>query len=545
MAKTKRFRNKRYSRGKKNTLKRRRTRKTRCKLNHKISKRKRLRQIKTRQRGGETEQERRERLRLRRVSELEELQAKLDAHKGAAEKRATELQSLREERRKRESSAFIGAIYGQSTKDLPGNNKSLCDAMNEWLDNKGSEFTDHYIILCGPSDEKSEMKMGLSEGGIGDREKETEYYDFEGYPICIYTYRKGDKTYNLIVLCEEAEFREGSERQNFGGSVNTLENMFELFICYAFLKNQFPLKSKTVDDIYHCCGSGMAQVMRACFNVVPTGYGDLDWVCKLNDKWTSLIDRCDDPKKTELMESKKTVLTAIQDAGSPMEYKADGPGSEDKKFMGEMPSQFIGAINAAKRDIGELFLHMEKSKVSPAGFTVANHEFLNSVSNEEFLEYGQKVHEDPNGIARLFLLENLFKTDGDMREVSSILSELSFPESIVRDYQGGKVSVPPRPMCHKATVEFFEWMENWSEWEDKKFISYLDGNGGWILHKETRARVAWKTAMKLYIQRLEIDIMTAKKWGAGFNNGDLMKSIITYLFSPSTPLHYPQSIRTY
>ena len=127
--------------------------------------------------------------------------------------------------------------------------------------------------------------------------------------------------------------------------------------------------------------------------------------------------------------------------------------------------------------------------------------------------------------------------------MSSILSELSFPENLVKSYQAGEVL--PRPKCHQATVEFFEWMKKWSDWNDKQFISYLDGPGGDLLDKTTQEFVKHLSSMELYTQKLNMDLITAANYGAGFNNGDLMKSIITYLFSPSTPLHYPQSIRTY
>lgn len=550
MAKTKRVRNKRYSRRRNNTLnKKRRTRKTRCKRKRKTRQ--------TRQRGGggtqaELEAELSETkidlakhleeaegraTELQSLKELAKARKDLKDHEHQAEGRATKLHSLKEQREKLRSASasFIGSIYGQSTSGLPGYNKSLCDAMNKWLDDIGSEFTDHYIILCGPSDEKNEMKMGLSKGKIGDRSMETKYYDFEGYPICVYTYEEQNKTYNLIVLCEEGEFRVGSENNNFGGSVNTLENMFELFICYAFLKHQIPyLSGKTVDDIYHCSGSGMAQVMRACFNVVPIGYSDSGWVSKLDRKWQMLIDKCDGKGKTKLMAPKNTVIEDIMRAPNPMKYVATGKD----KATGNMTNQFNSAIRAAKRDIDNLF---GKSAASP-GDAHANYKVLKPVKEEEFLEYGQKVHEYPNIIARQFLLENLFKNSGDMRGVS-ILNSLDFPEQIVLSYK--MVSPPPRPKCHQATVEFFEWMENWSEWKDDKFISYLDGPGGDLLDKTTREFVKHLSSMELYTQKLNMDLITAANYGAGFNNGDLMKSIITYLFSPSTPLHYPQSIRTY
>jgi hypothetical protein len=106
------------------------------------------------------------------------------------------------------------------------------------------------------------------------------------------------------------------------------------------------------------------------------------------------------------------------------------------------------------------------------------------------------------------------------------------------------VSPQPRPNCHRATEEFFAWMENWSEWDDEKFISYLHGDGGEVFNKDTK-EFEYATAAQLYTQKLNIDLSTAANYGAGFNNGDLIKSIITFLFSPSTPLHYPQSIRTY
>lgn len=50
---------------------------------------------------------------------------------------------------------FIGAIYGQSTTQLPGYNATLSSAMNDWLSDHGGEFSEYYIILCGPGDEKT------------------------------------------------------------------------------------------------------------------------------------------------------------------------------------------------------------------------------------------------------------------------------------------------------------------------------------------------------------------------------------------------------
>ena len=82
-----------------------------------------------------------------------------------------------------------------------------------------------------------------------------------------------------------------------------------------------------------------------------------------------------------------------------------------------------------------------------------------------------------------------------------------------------------RPLCRAAAADFLAWMKNWSGWSDSKFISYKH------LKQETVGELERgeilpvdKNGTSLFLEKLEMDIATAKKYLAGFNKGDLIKS---------------------
>ena len=77
------------------------------------------------------------------------------------------------------------------------------------------------------------------------------------------------KSFYLVELCEEETFiEEGRKNIASGGSLNTFENMIELFVCFAYIRDKISLPIE-VKDVYHCAGSGKAQVFRASANTFP------------------------------------------------------------------------------------------------------------------------------------------------------------------------------------------------------------------------------------------------------------------------------------
>ena len=434
-----------------------------------------------------------------------------------------------------ESRVFIGAIYGQSTTQLPGYNATLSSAMNDWLSDHGDEFSKYYIILCGPGDEKSEMKHFLSGRAIPELQQESEYADFEGYPICIYTYEINGKTYTLVELCEDPKYRFETPNSGSGGSLNTFENMIELFICFAYIKSKYLERASVgVGDVYHCAGSGKAQVFRAAANTFTTADFNTE---ALRGFWERMImeDECV-PSYPGVM---NTITQLVDNSTTEEQISKDIVG---EKFA-NLDNQFVQAINASITTIAGLYGLSDKANTESIDAYVRR--LLNEKDLPERIRILLTLYND--GSALLDFSRDVFKGPEKYtsqlfdlvfrvteKEISSMSSHLRAPE------YGAD-----RPLCHAAATEFLAWMKDWSSWEDDKFISYRHLKPGTVETLQ-KGKILCKNidGTSLFLEKLEMDIRTAKKYLAGFNKGDLIKSILTYHFCPD-PKRYPDSVRTY
>ena len=84
-------------------------------------------------------------------------------------------------------------------------------------------------------------------------------------------------------------------------------------------------------------------------------------------------------------------------------------------------------------------------------------------------------------------------------------------------------------------MEFLGWMATWSTWDVDKFISYLD----------LQPHCGLPRGNELFRIKLEMDLRFTSMYSAGFNNGDLIKSILNFIMCPIGTMHYPVSTRTY
>ena len=90
-------------------------------------------------------------------------------------------------------------------------------------------------------------------------------------------------------------------------------------------------------------------------------------------------------------------------------------------------------------------------------------------------------------------------------------------------------------------------MADWQSWDNSKFITYLDYPDESVLKVEIFNRdtggyvTVDKNKYELFFDRLIIDLRTMNNYLAGFNKGDLIKSILTSLFCPYRK-RYPDSV---
>jgi len=433
-----------------------------------------------------------------------------------------------------EARPFIGAIYGQSTTQLRGYNATLSSAMNDWLSDHGGEFSEYYIILCGPGDEKNEMKHFLSGGTIPELQRESVYVDFEGYPICIYKYTIDGKQYTLVELCEDPTYRLETPNKGSGGSLNTFENMIELFICFAYIRSNY-FEGASVEDVYHCAGSGKAQVFRAAANTFTTTSFD---TADLNVFWQRMM------VEGESVSSYPGVMNTITQLVSVSIEEQISKTITGERFA-NLENQFVQAINASITTIAGLHGLPEIDKEKRESIDDYVDRLLAVERLPERIESLLTLYKDKSALPKISgevfkdpekytsqLFNLVFRVSG--QEISPMLDHLPAPE------HGSN-----RPLCLAAAAEFLEWMKRWSTWSDSKFISYKH------LKPETVSAVQDKGILpvdkhgtSLFLEKLEMDIATAKRYLAGFNKGDLIKSILTYHFCPD-PMKYPNSVRTY
>jgi hypothetical protein len=193
----------------------------------------------------------------------------------------------------------------------------------------------------------------------------------------------------------------------------------------------------------------------------------------------------------------------------------------------DLENQFVQAINASITTIAGLYGLPEIDKENKESIDAYVDRLLEdprgmvpllTLYNDKsaLLEFSREVFKNPEKYtSRLFDL--VFRVSG--QEITPMLDHLPAPE---HGY---------RPLCRAAAADFLAWMKNWSGWSDSKFISYKHLKQGGV-------------GTSLFLEKLEMDIMLAKRFLAGFNKGDLIKSILTYHFCPD-PIKYPNSVRTY
>ena len=417
--------------------------------------------------------------------------------------------------------AFIGAIYGQSTTQLPGYNATLSSAMNDWLSDHGGEFSEYYIILCGPGDEKNEMKHFLSEAVIPELQQENEYHTFEGYPICIYTYTINGKQCTLVELCEDPKYRFDTDNTGSGGSLNTFENMIELFICFAYIRSKYLGRASVgVGDVHHCAGSGKAQVFRAAANTFTTAGFDTE---ALRVFWERMII------EGESVSSYPGVMNTITQLVSEPTMEAQISKDIEGEPSANLENQFVQAINASITTITGLYGLPDKA----GGESIDDlPERIRPLYNDKsaLLEFSKDVFKNPEKYTS-DLFDLVFRVIG--KDISPMSIHPIAPE---HGY---------RPLCRAAATEFLAWMKYWSTWSDSKFISYRHLKPGTVETLQ-KGKILCKDidGISLFLEKLEMDIGTAKKYLAGFNKGDLIKSILTYHFCPD-PKRYPDSVRNY
>lgn len=432
-------------------------------------------------------------------------------------------------------SVNIYAIYGQSTsaKDSINNNKSLCECLLNWIKNNGKIL--NYIILCGPSDEKSEMKHYLSINSkrkINRRLYENNYEYFCGYPICIYNTDYNDKKLILIELCEEEEYRRKVNNNNFkkieknapntrsssAGSLNTFENMLELFTCFAYLKENPVLNKFTPNDIYHCAGSGKAQVARAIHNILPFRFNE-----SLGKKQIQFFQNLltnNDIDLTEKLHNKKT-------------YFGKANKQKNIKTFEEIFKEYSDKLN-------ETFINdtLEKQKNQTFNST-------RSIIKSLWSPYWEEACKD-NPLDKLSNFEddikkNIIKFQNGDKEIINLFFDMLYPRNENQQFTGllyylnsinkkGSL-IPIRTEIRDVVDEFKTWSLNWENWHNDKYISYLD-------HENS------EFGKSLFKDRLKIDITTAVNYLAGWNKGDIAKSHFALMFSPY-PEKFPQSVRTY
>jgi hypothetical protein len=428
----------------------------------------------------------------------------------------------------------IIAIYGQSTQPgsgSVGNNGTLSEALLEWL--KKNSAKNNYVILCGPSDEKSEMKHHLSMRNnnnyiLHPQGIENKYEQWCGYPFCMYelTLQNGNKL-NLVELCETEDFRslrKPSRMRNdpgsgSGGSLNTFENLLELFACFAYLREKYlGLNNYQVGDIYHCAGSGKAQVARAIHNMLPVKF------------------------------SRDIGKQQIKFWDGIMEDALDEDGNFDFKLNFENNSIPLTKVkNVKKKNSNKETLYCNFRKIYD------DDDLINMTMDDQRDSHRGAIIKGRNTVLKDIYGYNIDKLqvlENSREKLSKMIKSIQygnpkytiqFFDSLYPINENANVlpvginrneTLRPRPQIRKVVDEFMEWGMGWAtEWADDKFISYLE-------HPRLDLGIT------LFKDRLHIDVLTACKYLAGWNRGDIAKAMIGFYFGPK-PESFPQSKRTY
>ena len=304
--------------------------------------------------------------------------------------------------------------------------------------------------------------------------------------------------------------------------------------------------------MYHCAGSGKAQVFRASANTFPLPSAtDIDALERFLKKAmfgnakniSEVASRLDTDTKGHITSiiSKLSLLD-----GQPPEPEEQiktsetlGAASLDGQFANALKDS-ISTITGLNPD-NDLLRNSKYTTLTPTLDptpvpTPAPAPAPSPVPTPLLKEFAKQVYSDPRGNT-IALLDTVFGGE-DPKE--------KFPHLDLPAEYG---SLKRRQSCLESAREFVEWMADWKRWDDRKFITYLDYPGKEklkveILNRKKSYDTVYKDKYDLFFERLNIDFRTMNKYLAGFNKGDLIKSILTSLFCPDRS-RYPDSVRNY
>jgi hypothetical protein len=412
----------------------------------------------------------------------------------------------------------VYAIYGQSldAKNSKGNNKTLSEALLNWISMKGSLH--NYVILCGPSDEKSEMKHYLSVNSttvLNLTGIENVHTKWCGYPFCIYNLVLQDgKQLHLVELCETVDFRSTTTNnrrpgKGSGGSLNTFENLLELFTCFAYLRtNETMLKDYQVANIFHCAGSGKAQVARAMHNMIAVPFTEEIGKQQMTF-WDKLMEDADISDFELNKNQGGQILSRFRTNNISYEDYKTVFRANFTKISDVMEGQCQNAITTGKNKVLKKIYGYNNSQLQ--------------IVEQQRLRLSEMIKSIQNG--------NI--------EYTSQFFDLLYPRTsnmnIMPVGDSSYTRITPRPEIRVVVDEFMAWGMIWTTWPNEQFISYL-------YHPGTPE--APDLGKALFKDRLKIDVWTACTFLAGWNRGDIAQAIIGFYYGPR-PESFPQSVRHY